>query len=424
MKNFELYVALRYLRSRRKEVFISIITIFSILGVALSVMVLNIVLAVMTGFETQLQEKLVDANAHVTVRRYGGPIEDYGQLVKKLEKIDGVNDAYPYTYNQAMLTTPLGSRGLIIRGVAETGEPRAKIEKILVDPTRSDDLFRTAPVEIRRPDGSYDTVQLPSLVLGFSLARDLNIPLGVPVTMFSPELTSSPQGLIPTVKRMVPVAEYRSGLREYETGLAYMSIEAAQKFFGMGAAVSGIELNIEDLFAAPAIGKLAMQSIDGEMSGLYVSDWTEQNRGLWEAIQLEKRVYFIVLQLLVLIASFSIVSTLVMLVMEKSRDIAILKTMGASDRSILRIFLAQGVIIGSSGILLGTLFGYLGCIGLRAYKFEINEDIFSLSHVPVHMEPANFALIAAAAFVVTALAGLYPARRAAKLRPADVLRFE
>ncbi len=421
---FELFVALRYLRSKRKEVFISIITVISVLGVGLSVMVLDITLAVMTGFENELQTKLVDANAHVTVRKYGGDIKSYEEILEKVRLVPGVVAAYPYTYNQAMLSTPLGARGLILRGVSDSPIPREKLAKTLLDSKAIERLFEPARVSIVRPDGERDEISLPPLIIGFSLSNDLHLVSGTPITLISPRLTSAPQGLVPKLKRIVPVGRYKTGLKEYESGLAYMSMKDAQQFFGLGDAVTGIEITVDKLFEAPKIAGEVARSLGGDESGLYVSDWTEQNQGLWEAIKLEKRVYFLVLQLLVLIASFTIVSTLVMVVMEKSRDIAILKTMGATNSAIMKIFFSQGVIIGFVGIIFGTTLGVLGCFGLRAYKFEINEDIFSMKHVPVHMEWQNFVVVALAAFVITALAGIYPARRAARLRPADVLRFE
>ena len=424
MRSFEKFVAFRYLRSKRKEVFISIITVISVLGVGLSVMVLDIVLSVMTGFETELQEKLVDANAHVTIRSFGGNIEHYEDIVARVEQVPGVTGVYPYTYNQAMITTKLGSRGLLIRGVADMEIPREKLQKTLDDPGNIDRLFGKAEVVVLRPDGIEDVVKLPAIIVGDALATSMHLMRGNPVTLFSPDLTASPQGLVPKLRRFVPVGKYKTGLIEYENGMAYMSLEESQKFFAMGARVTGVEVSVNDLFAAPKIGVDIAGALSSLDAGLYVKDWTDINKPLWDAIRLEKKVYFIVLLLLILIASFSIVSTLVMVVMEKSKDIAVLKSLGASDSAVKKIFLVQGAVIGACGVILGTVLGYLGCITLRKYGFPIDEVVFGLSTVPVHMEPANFLLVAAAGFIITAAAGLYPASRAAKLRPADALRYE
>ena len=421
---FEKFVAFRYLRSKRKEVFISVITAISVLGVALSVMVLNMVLAVMTGFEGELQRKLIDANAHITVRSFFGELEGHEKIVEEVLKVPGVVQAYPYTYHQAMLTTPMGSKGILIRGVDNSPEPRKKLKSLLTSPEKIDELFEHAPLVVIRPDGQADTVKLPPIIVGDALASSINLNPDNPVTMFAPKLSVSPQGLIPRLKRFVPIGRYKSGLIEYEKGLAYMAMSDAQQFFGMPDRVTGVEVSITDLMNAPEIGKRVYQHLGGEGSGYSVKDWTDLNRPLWEAMKLEKKVYFIVLLLLILIASFSIVSTLVMVVMEKSRDIAILKTMGAADSMILRIFLLQGCVIGGSGIILGTILGLSGCLLLQKYGFQIDERVFGLETVPVYLNTANFVVVALSAFLITALAGVYPAIRGARLKPADSLRFE
>ncbi len=423
-KTFERFVALRYLRSKRKEVFISIITIISILGVAVSVMVLNIVLSVMTGFESELQGKLIDANAHIVLRRYGGDLDNYQALTERIRKLPHVTMAFPFTYNQAMLTTPQGARGVLIRGVADMPEARHKLAKLLPRETEIDRLFMPMTTEVVRPDGQPDEVVLPSLIIGKALAERMALGYGSTVTLFSPQMSSSPQGLIPKMKRFLVVSAYSSGLIEYENGMAYTSIEHAQSFFGMGQSVSGIEISVDDLFKAKEIGESIVQQLADTDPSLYATDWTEPNKPLWEAMKLEKQVYFIVLLLLILVASFSIVSTLVMVVMEKGRDIAILKSMGASDRSILSVFVLQGAAIGMSGIILGTLLGIGGSWALKIYGFPLDVTVFSLDRVPVHIIPMNFVVVAIAAFFITLGAGIYPARRAAKLRPAEALRFE
>lgn len=424
MSRFENFIALRYLRSKRKEVFISIITVISVLGVAVSVLVLNMVLAIMTGFETELQAKLTDANPHIRVYRFGGTVDNYAGLIDAIRQIPGVEGAFPYTYSQAMISTPGGASGVLIRGVADDPYARKKLEKVLEAGSSTEPLFIDQPVEITRPDGSSDSVVLPPLIVGKALRERLGLAIGAPVTLFTPELASSPQGLVPKLKRFVVVGSYSSGLVEYESGLAYTSLPAAQKFFGLGEDVSAVEVYLKEPSAAPRVAKMIQEKLFDFGPLLRAQDWTEINRPLWDAIKLEKQVYFIVLLLLILIASFSIISTLVMVVMEKSRDIALLKTMGADDGSIRRIFLVQSSIIGIVGVILGTVLGYLGCIGLRVYGFPLDAKVFQLSQVPVTLEWENFAAVALAGLVITSLAGIYPAQRAAKLRPADALRFE
>ncbi len=423
--SLQAFIALRYLRSKRKEVFISIITIISVLGVAISVMVLDIVLAVMTGFEAELRKKLIDANAHLVVRRYGGYIDNWEELSKSIREVPGVLQAFPYSYNQAMLSTESGrAKGLLIRGVVNKSAATSKIENILTEGTKIEDLFSPPAFTIRRPDGTNDDISLPPLIAGQALARSLGLNRSRAVSLFSPELSPSPQGLVPRVRRFQIVGSYASGLVEYESGLAYTSLGAAQKFFGLGSSVSGVEVSVANVFQAKEIAKKIIKRLGGENSGYYATDWTEPNKALWEALKLEKRVYFIVLLLLIIVASFSIVSTLVMVVMEKGKDIAILKTMGATNKKIAQIFLLQGATIGVLGVIFGSIFGVVGCFALREYGFEIDQTVFSLSTVPVHMEPVNFLMVAVAGFLITVFAGLYPARRAASLQPAVALRYE
>ena len=423
-KAYELFVAGRYLRSKRKEVFISIITVISILGVALSVMVLDIVLSVMTGFERELQSKLLGATAHVTVRRYGGDIERPKDLVEKISKVDGVLTAYPYTYQQAMISSSRGASGILVRGVSRHEEPVRKLREMLSDDDELEEMFAPSPVQIEQGDGTFRSVELPSLIIGKALAQKLSLARGSVITLFSPDMTASPQGLSPRFRRFQVVGIYQSGLVEYESGLAYTSIGASQKFFRLGEGVTGVEVKTIDLFRATEIGTNIFEQLGGLESPYFVTDWTQPNKALWEAIQLEKRVYFIVLLLLILVASFSVVSTLVMVVMEKGKDIAILKTIGASDSSILKIFFSQAVVIAVLGTVLGTVLGFLGCIALREYGFELDTRVFPVDRVPVHIEFVNFALVALASIIITSLAGVYPARRAARLRPAEALRYE
>lgn len=429
-KSLELFIALRYLKSRRKEVFISIITVISILGVALSVMVLNMVMSIMTGFEKTLQTKLFDSNAHITIRAANdNALKNYSALLEALPKDQNVKAFYPFTYNQALISSDYGSRGLIIRGVANQAESRSRLAKLLPDPQEIENLFSRVEVEVTRPDGEVDLVKLPPIILGKTLEEKLGLLPGSIVTLIAPQFSASPQGAVPRMRRFVVTGVYKSGLVEYESGLAYLSLEDAQSFFALDGGITGIEAEIYDLSKSREIADSIRDALGNYSrnvdAGVYnVSDWTEQNRPLWEALQLEKRVYFIVLLLLILIASFSIVSTLVMMVMEKGRDIAILKTMGASRKTLIKIFLYQGATIGFLGIILGTILGVVGCFLLQKYGFEIDERVFSMSTVPVEIVPFNFLIVAISAFLITSLAGIYPARRAASLRTADALRFE
>lgn len=424
ISNFERFVAFRYLRSKRKEVFISIITIISLLSVAISVMVLNMVMAIMTGFETELQKKLLDTNAHILIRRIGGSLSHFEDLQKKVLGMPNVQAAFPYTYSQVMLSAKNGSRGLMIRGVADEKLSREKLSKLIGSDTAAEMLFSAQETVIDRPDGTIDKIKLPPLVIGEELARSLQILEGSLVTVFSPQFSASPQGLIPKLRRFQVVAIFKNGMQDYENSLAFTSLTAAQKFFDFKDSVTGIEVSVDDFLRAQEIAHDIQERLSGEPSTYYVSDWTEPNKALWDAIRHERKVYFLVLLLLVLLASFTIVSTLVMVVMEKNKDIAVMKSFGCPDRSIIKIFMLQGILVGFVGVVLGSLAGYLGCFALDTFGYPLDTAVFGLDQVPVNMLPENFLIVAVAGFIITSLSGIYPALRAAKVRPAEVLRYE
>ena len=423
MRKVELFIASRYLQSKRKEVFISIITVISVLAVALSAMVLNMVLAIMTGFESELVARLVSSNAHITIRS-ASMVRDWEQVVLRVRELPGVVDAFPYTYSQAMISVSGGGHGLLLRGIYKAPAAQAKLKELLEQGYESDILFKSHAIDIERPDGVKDTVNLPPLVVGATLRQRLQLEDGQPVTILAPRFGASPQGLVPKLRRFLVVGSYSSGLVEYENGVAYINMSDAQSFFEMGNAVSGVEVVISDVMKAKEARTAISEALSDLNSVHYVSDWMTQNGPILRMMGLEKRVYFIVLLLLVLIASFSIVSTLIMVVMEKSKDIAILKSMGATNGFVLRVFLIQGNIIGVVGTILGTLCGYLGCVGLREFGFPIEMAVFGMDTVPVYLVPENFIVVAISTIIITSLAGVYPARRASKINPADVLRFE
>ncbi|MBL7661370.1 FtsX-like permease family protein [bacterium] len=418
---FERLIATRYLGSKRKEVFISIITVISVVGVALSVMVLNAVLAIMTGFQEELRDKLVGANAHVVVRSLRGPFVEWADVESKIKTVSGVKAVFPYTHNQAMLMGNQTARGILIRGVANNAEAYAKLQTYTKGMEGIASALKPASIDIIRPDGSRDSVTLPPLIIGRELAMAFGLEPGEAVTLLSPNVTSSPQGMVPQQRRFVVTAIYQSGLVEYESALVYTNLQSAQAFFDLGQSVTGLEAIVADLEKAPEIAAAMRAQVANYFD---IKDWTKTNEAFWRALKLERRVYFIVLLLLILIASFSIVSTLVMVVLEKGRDIAILKTIGATDRSVLKIFLFQGATIGAVGTILGTVAGYLFCIGFREYGFELDESVFSLSTVPVRLVTSNFLSVGIMAFIISSLAGVYPALRAAKIRPAEMLRYE
>jgi lipoprotein-releasing system permease protein len=377
---FSKKIALRYLWSKRAEAFISIITVISIIGVAIGVMVLNIVMAVMTGFEHELREKIVGTDSHIVVsNRSGGRIEGWEGAVNQIASVPGVASVSPFTYNQVLIRSDSRSSGLLVRGIQQKSASAAQVESYLGENQSLGALFNPPSVTVLTATGEEDEAQIPGILIGKSLARSLGVFVGTPVSILSPQVSSTPFGLVPSFRRFVVVGTYSSGLVEYESGVAYVALEEAQKFFGLGNGVSGLEVRVSEINKAPQIAEAILTTLGGPMAGFAVRDWTETNRPLWEAIQLEKRVYFIVLLLIIVMASFSIVTTLIMIVLEKRKDIAIMKTMGASTASVSWIFRIQGAVIGGLGTIIGLVLGFLGCVGLKRGSFRCRPCRFTSS---------------------------------------------
>lgn len=419
--DFPTTVAFRYLWSKRSEAFITIISVLSVVGVAIGVTVLTIVMAVMTGFQHELREKILSTNSHIVVRRLGGPIAEWRRLEEELAALPEVASVSPFTYHQVLLTSGRGATGILLRGVARGSAAAAQLSGFM-GPDGLEPLFN--PPKVFVEEESADPVTLPGMVVGAELQRSLGLYVGEPISVLSPQMGSSPFGLAPKARRFVVSGIYRSGLVEYEEGLAYVALEEAQRFFRMGDTISGFEIRVRNVDRSPIVSRQITALLGGAQGGFFVQDWTETNRPLWEAIQLEKRVYFIVLLLIIIMASVSIVSTLIMIVLEKRRDIAVLMTLGATGREIARIFVTQGAVIGALGTVFGVALGLAGCFLLREYGFPLDERIFQMSTLPLKIEPLNVASVAIAAFAISTLATLYPAYRASQLQPSDVLRHD
>lgn len=422
--SFSKRIATRYLWSKRSEAFITIITVISVLGVAIGVMVLNIAMAVMTGFEHELRDKIVGANSHITVRRFTGKISDWKTIEKRIAAVEGVNAVSPYTYNQALIRKGGQSMGLLIRGIEDTGAAAEQVKAYLDEGQSVADLLHPAPMQIERDDGVSDSVALPGIIVGRELTRQLTLFTGEPVSVLSPQTSSTPFGLVPQYKRFLISGIYTSGLVEYENGLAYVSLAEAQKFFRLGDTVTGFEVRVNSIDEARSIAQKIKEELQPLGPGFVAQAWTESNQALWEAIQLEKRAYFIVLLLIIVMASFSIVATLIMIVLEKRKDIAVLMTLGASPKSVAMIFRIQGATIGLVGTVLGLVLSVVGCVALEKYGFPLNEQVFQMKQLPVRIEISNFLMVAVAAFSICFLSTIYPARRASRLDPAEVLRYE
>jgi lipoprotein-releasing system permease protein len=418
---YELFIGLRYLRARRREVFISLITLISVLGVTISVMTLDIALSVTTGFERDLRDRILGFSPHVIVTTYGGPLVQAAPLLEKVAKTPGVVAAAPYLYVQAMVSSQGNVTGVFLRGV-EPAKATAVVDVAKYLKSGSfDELGKPHEVTVR-DGGEERKVSLSGVVVGVELAKQLGLVEGDPLTVVLPIGTPSAVGMVPKVKRFVVVGVFDSGMYEFDGAMIYVDIAEAQALVGLKDAVTGIEVRTADVERAPEVAR----RIESDVLGFpyEARDWMQMNRNVFVALRLEKVVYFLVLSLMLLVAGFSILATLIMVVMERRKDIAILKSMGANDSSIAAIFVFKGMIIG----LIGTVLGNAGGLGLSwlisKYKLPLPPGVFFVQTVPVVIVPEYFAAVTGAAFVICLLVTLYPASRAARVAPVDVIRYE
>lgn len=413
---YALFIGLRYLRAKRSERFISLITAIATAGVAVGVMTLNVVLAVMTGFEEDLRDRILGFTPHVLVTGEGSSMPYDPALIERLRAVPGVVVAEPYVQGQAMLATAVNVAGVMLRGVPPVRGGAIDFERRLHG-GRVEDL--AVSHEVKR-DASGATVRLPGIVIGKGLARQLDVAPGEPVSLVSPATIPTAIGPVPKVKRFAVIGIFDAGMLEYDSSLAYVGLAQAQRFFGLDDRITGVEVRTTSLDRAPDI---AARVAAAAGFGYVVRDWREMNSNLFSAIKLEKTVYFVVLLLIVLVAAFNIVATLVMVVMEKRKDIAVLKSMGATRGAIARIFIYKGLVIGAVGTALGSALGLILCALLRRYEFvKLPKDVFYVSTLPVKLYPSYFLLVVAVSLAICLLATLYPARQAARLAPVEAIR--
>ena len=419
--SWELSVGMRYLRARRREAFVSLIALIAGGGVAIGVMTLCIVLAVMTGFEEDLRERILGFNPQVVVLSHGGMVRDPAEVEQVVSSTKGVEKAAPFVYGQAMLSSPDAVSGAVVRGV-EAGRIDDVVE-VRRHILRGSGDHLGEPMAIERiVDGQLEAIEVPQVLLGFELAKSLGVDVGDWVNLMSPLGSPTAVGMVPRVKRYAVGGVFDSGMYDYDSTILYMAIGDAQRFFKMEDAVSGIEVRLSDLNAAREVST----AIEDRLGyPYYARDWMEVNRNLFVAFRLEKFIQFVVLLLIVLVAAFNIAATLIMVVMERRKDIAILKSMGATNRAVGWIFIFKGALIGVLGTALGVIGGLVGALLLRRYQFiELPKDVFYVNTVPVRLEPENFLLVAGASILICILSTIYPARQAARLAPVEVIRYE
>jgi len=416
---YEWFIGLRYLKAKRKQTFISIITVISIAGVMVGVMALIVVLAVMSGFEKTLKEKILGTQAHLhLLKATQEGLDQYQEVTKRVEETKGVASAAPFIISQVMLSSESNVFGVILKGI---------------DPDR---VGRVTELANNLKAGRLEDLkggkggESPAIILGVELAKHLSVSLNDSIQVISPLGTVTPMGMMPKMKRFQVKGIFYSGMYEFDSTMAYVSLASAQKFFSMGDRVTGIEIKTNDIYKVKEIGREIRRKMGFPF---WTKDWMEMNRNLFSALRLEKIAMFIILVLIVLVAAFNIISTLIMVVMEKNKDIAILKSMGASSRSILKIFTIEGGVIGVVGTFLGTILGLGAAFNLekitdfveKLFGFKIlSSDVYYIDKLPSQVNPLDVILIVLTAVLISLLATLYPAWRASKLDPAEALRYE
>ncbi|HAK38171.1 MAG: lipoprotein-releasing ABC transporter permease subunit [Nitrospinaceae bacterium] len=427
--SYEFFVSIRHLSAKKSQKFISLNTWISMAGVGLGVMALIVVIAVMSGFGKDLRDKILGTNSHVVVTNVNRTmVEDYQNILEQVRGVDGVTAAAPFIMNQVMLIHGDRVSGIVVRGI----DPGAKgtvsdLAKNMIAGTVLDLKNEPRLIKDGKPVGK---IKRDGLILGKELSRRMGVVKGDVVSMVSPVSRITPVGLIPRMKLFKVVGVFESGMYEYDANLSFISLESAQKFFSMKDGVSGIEIRVSDIEQAGVIASVLQEKLGFPF---FVRDWMRMNKNLFSALQLEKVVMFIILILIIFVAAFNIISTLFMLVMEKTKEIAVLKSMGASRGSIMKIFSYQGLVIGVVGTLLGCAAGFTivpnlnEIVGFIESLFGIvafPSDVYYLDRLPSEIQYMDSFLIIIFSIVICFVASLYPAWRASRLDPVDGLRYE
>jgi lipoprotein-releasing system permease protein len=406
--SYQLFIALRYLRTKKKHRGISVNTLISTGGVAVGVMALLVVLSVMSGFHEDLQRKILGVNAHVVVLDYRGAMHDYEKVTEKLKGEKDIVSSAPFIMGQVLVSSGKRAHGVFLRGI------NPEMEKKTTDIGR---FMKEGKLEnLNSKDGT------PGIIIGRELASSMGVFEGDTINVLSPIGKIGPLGMLPKIKEFKVVGIFEVGMFEYDSNLVLTSLSAAQQFFDMKGDVTGIQLRLADIYKAPAVREYIEKKLGFPF---YAKDWMQMNKNLFSALKLEKFTMFIILILIILVASFNIVSTLIMNVIEKKREIAILKAMGATDKGIMTIFVLQGLLIGLLGTIIGVTGGYLLCYILNTYQIiKLPADVYYLSHLPVKMKLSDFIAVSMSAIIISLLATIYPAWQAAKLNPVEPLRYE
>jgi len=397
---YETTIGLRYLRSKRKEAFISFTTWISIVGIAIAVMALIVVIAVMTGFQDEIRERILGVNPHILVLNVNGDIRDPGKATEVIKKVGGVTHAFPFVSFQAMVQS-----GRQLSGVAVKGLNAGDVQFM-------NRLLKEGSVDVLNRKGH--------ILIGKELSKHVGLLPGDSLTLMVPFGGYSPMGAMPETVRVRVGGIFETGMYEIDNTLIIMPLKDVEEIMGITA--TGIEIKLSDVYKADELRKEIVKQLGVEY---FARTWIEMNRNLFSALKLEKIAMFIILALIIFVASFNIISSLVMTVMEKQKDIAILKSIGAKKRSIMKIFMIEGVTIGVVGALIGSLTGYILCEIVKRYKIiRLPEDIYYISTLPVKISVFDIVLIACVTMVICVVSTIYPSYRATKIDPVETLRYE
>ncbi len=403
----EFFIAGKYLKAKRKEGFISLITLLSVAGVTLGVMALVVVIAVMSGAETEFRKRILGLEPHILIMNYSGTYDNYDSMVSSIRENPHIKGVSPILFAQAMVRTQRSFSGVMVRGITpETGSALIKdftpdqLEKALVS--------------------QKGTNTLPGIILGKELANSLGVIKNENVILMSSTSFTSPIGQIPSMKRFIVQGTFDSGMSEYDSMLAYVNLGQAQQLASAKGKISAIGIWVDEVFKVKQIREKYFNSIEYPF---YIRDWMDINQSLFSALKLEKTAMFIILTLIILVAAFNIASALIMMVMEKTKDIAVLKAMGATHTIIRRIFIIQGMIIGILGTFLGTISGVIVCYLLKKYDFIRLPEAYPFSTLPVQLESMDVVMISISAIIICYLSTLYPSYKASRMDTVEAIRY-
>ncbi|SPD75101.1 Lipoprotein releasing system, transmembrane protein, LolC/E family [uncultured Desulfobacterium sp.] len=406
---FEIFLGIRYLKAKRKQAFISIITIISALGVMMGVMALVVVLSVMNGFRADMMSKILGVNSHLLIMSYGGPFEGYQKVEKIISGMDGIVASTPFISSQVMFNNSGNVTGAIFWGINPETAGSVVDLKTMIKRGSLESLRRTA-------DG------VPAIIIGCELAKQTDSDIGDIVTVISPEGKLTPMGRIPNTRQFKVSGIFDSGMYEYDASMVYVSLEEAQDFLALGNRVSGLRVKIRNVFESEKVSAAVQEKLG---HSFLTKDWKAMNKSLFAALKLEKYTMFVILAMIVMVGALNIISTLVMVVMEKTRDVAILRAMGASKKSIMSIFMLQGLLVGVVGTIAGILSGLGICELLAKYKFiDLDPSVYYIQKLPVLVEAGDVWVVSLAAVMISFLATIYPSWYASRMNPVEVIRYE